>query len=60
MPVMPTPPESTTVSLQQRLRAHIEAHWPQLSRLEFRYRGEFAYVKTHLPDGTMQPLVRLR
>jgi hypothetical protein len=57
---MATPPESTKISVGQRLRAHAAAHWPQAGELRFRYRGAFVYVEAHLPDGTVQPLVRLR
>jgi hypothetical protein len=60
MSVMATPPESTKISVGQRLRAHAQAHWPQAGELEFRYRGAFVYVEAHLPDGTAQPLIRLR
>jgi hypothetical protein len=60
MLAMATPPESTKISVGQRLRAHAQAHWPQAGELEFRYRGAFVYVQAHLPDGTMQPLIRLR
>jgi hypothetical protein len=57
---MATPPESTKISLRQRLRAHAETHWPQVASLDFRYRGTFAYVDAHLPDGEVLPLLRLR
>jgi len=57
---MATPPESTQISVGQRLTAHAQAHWPQAGELEFRYRGAFVYVQAHLPDGTVQPLIRLR
>ena len=57
---MATPPESTKISVGQRLRAHAQTRWPQAGELEFRYRGAFVYVETHLPDGTVQPLIRLR
>jgi hypothetical protein len=60
MLVMATPPESTKISVGQRLRAHAQTHWPQAGHLEFRYRGAFVYVQAHLPDGTVQPLIRLR
>ena len=60
MSVMATPPESTKISVGQRLRAHAAIHWPQAGELEFRYRGVFVYVEAHLPDGTTQPLIRLR
>jgi hypothetical protein len=45
MSVMATPPESTKISVGQRLRAHAAAHWPQAGKLEFRYRGAFVYVE---------------
>jgi hypothetical protein len=57
---MATPPDSTKISLRQHLRAHVEARWPQISSLEFRYRGAFAYVDAQLQDGTTQPMIRLR
>lgn len=57
---MATPPESTKTSLRQRLRTHTEQHWPQVASLDFRYRGAFAYVDAHLPDGEVLPLLRLR
>ena len=57
---MPTPPESTKLSLRQRLRAHASTHWPQLVDLRFRYRGQFAYVEGELAGGEVWPLIRLR
>ena len=57
---MATPPESTKISLRQRLRAHAQQRWPQVASLDFRYRGPFAYVDAHLPDGEVLPLLRLR
>ena len=36
------------------------APWPQLARLTTRFRGTFAYVDGHLPDGETLPLMRLR
>lgn len=57
---MAIPPESTKISVGQRLRAHATAHWPQAGELEFRYRGAFVYVEAHLADETIQPLIRLR
>ena len=57
---MPTPPESTKISLRQRLRAHASTHWPQLAGLHFRYRGGFAYIDGELGDGQILPLIRLR
>jgi hypothetical protein len=58
MSVMATPPESTKISVGQRLRAHAQARWPQAGELEFRYRGAFVYVEANLPDGTVRhPLI---
>jgi hypothetical protein len=60
MSVMATPPDSTKISLRQHLRAHAEAHWPEITSLDFRYRGAFAYVEAQLQDGPAHPLIRLR
>src|SRR2546423_5656454 len=60
MTVMATPPESTKDSLRQRLSTHAQTRWPQITSLDVRYRGGFAYVEAHLADGTTQPLIRLR
>ncbi|HZD01660.1 MAG TPA: hypothetical protein VFA46_16145 [Actinomycetes bacterium] len=57
---MPAIPESTKVSLQQRLREHARTHWPQLAGVKVRYRGSFAYVSGQLHDGEVLPLCRLR
>lgn len=58
--VMPAPPQSTKNSLQQRLSARARQRWPQLSELEIRFRGSFAYVHAQSPDGDSMPLMRLR
>lgn len=55
-----TPPESTKASLRQRLGAHARKRWPQLTDVEVRYRGGFAYVTGNLADGDPLPLCRLR
>src|SRR5438067_6388050 len=60
MMTMATPPESTKISLRQRLHAHAQQHWPQVASLDFHYRGAFAYVDAHLPNGEVLPLLRLR
>jgi hypothetical protein len=60
MTAMPTPPPSTKTSLGQRLTAHARAHWPQLSRIDIRFRGAFAYIDGCLADGDIIPLCRLR
>jgi hypothetical protein len=57
---MPVIPESTKTSLAQRLRAHANKHWPQLTTVHVRYHGQFAYVDAELTDGERLPLMRLR
>ena len=54
------PPESTKVNLQQRLTRHAHTRWPDLTAVNVRYRGIFAYIDGQLPDGTTMPLCRLR
>lgn len=60
MSSMPTPPESTKVSLVQRLRERARERWPALTEVNVRHRGGFAYVSGGLADGTTLPLFRLR
>lgn len=60
MNVMPTVPDSTKVSLQQRLSERAQDRWPALDHISVRYRAGFAYVTGHLPDGDALPLCRLR
>jgi hypothetical protein len=57
---MPTPPESTKISLGQRLRERARQRWPALVTVNVRHRGGFAYVTGELADGTVLPLCRLR
>jgi hypothetical protein len=57
---MPAPPAPTKTSLQQRLSARARERWPQLSSVDVRSRGAFAYVTGHLPDYDPLPLMRLR
>jgi hypothetical protein len=57
---MATPPESTKASLQQRLREHAAARWPQISNVLIRHRAGYAYVDAELTDGTTEKLFRLR
>lgn len=57
---MPAIPESTKVSLQQRLSEHARNNWPQLRGVQVRYRGTFAYVSGQLHDGEVLSLCRLR
>ena len=49
---MPTPPESTKISLGQRLRERARQRWPALATVNLRHRGGFAYVTGELADGT--------
>jgi len=54
------PPESTKISLRQRLTQHAHTRWPALTAVNVRYHGVFAYIDGHLGDGTTLPLCRLR
>lgn len=56
----PTIPESTKISLGQRLRERQQARWPALATVHLRFRGQFAYVDGELPDQQRLPLCRLR
>jgi hypothetical protein len=61
MGAMPkNPPESMQHHLRQRLNDHARARWPQLDRVEVRYRAGFAYVDGVLSGGEVLPLCRLR
>jgi hypothetical protein len=53
-------PESTKSSLHQRLSTRARERWPQISKVDVRYRGNFAYVDAALPDGQVLPPCRLR
>ena len=57
---MAAPPASTKTSRQQRLSARARERWPQLSGVDVRFHGAFAYVTGELPDGEPMPLMRLR
>jgi hypothetical protein len=57
---MPAIPESTRSSIVLRLLDHAEKNWPQLKKVQARYRGSFAYITGVLPDGEQIPLFRLR
>ncbi len=57
---MASPPQSTRSSLTQALTAHARDHWEQLTDLQVRFRGAFAYLDGQLPDGETLPLCRLR
>lgn len=57
---MATPPLSTKNSLSQRLNERARERWPDLAKVEVRFRGQFAYIDGHLPDGDVLRLCRLR
>jgi choline dehydrogenase-like flavoprotein len=57
---MPKPPESTKTSLTQRLNIYAQTRWPDVERIEVRFRANFAYVSARLRDGGDVPLCRLR
>ena len=57
---MKTPPESTKHSLTLRLNEHARARWPELARVDVRFRANFAYIDGRFPDGTIIKLCRLR
>jgi hypothetical protein len=59
MKTMAKPPESTKTSLRQRLSAHAASRWPQLSSVDVRYHGAFAYITATLNQGSTLPLCRL-
>jgi hypothetical protein len=57
---MAGPPDSTKTSLQQRLSARARERWPQLTGVDLRFRGAFAYVTGTTTNGEQMPLMRLR
>jgi hypothetical protein len=57
---MPAIPESTRRSIIVRLLDYAEHNWPQLTKVQARYRGSFAYITGVLPGGEQIPLFRLR
>jgi hypothetical protein len=60
MGAMPAIPDSTRSSITWRLILHAGEHWPQLNKVQARYRGPFAWITGVLPDGEHIPLFRLR
>jgi hypothetical protein len=57
---MAAPPTSTKTSLQQRLNNRARERWPQLARVQVRFRGAFAYITAITTEGEDLPLMRLR
>ncbi|MFF0868461.1 hypothetical protein ACFYUV_42355 [Nonomuraea sp. NPDC003560] len=54
-----SPPESVKRHLRQRLNDHARSRW-QVSGIDVRFRGEFAYVEARLQGGAYARLCRLR
>jgi hypothetical protein len=52
-------PDSTKSSLNQRLAQRARERWPQIERVETRFRAGFAYVDARAGDETLK-LCRLR
>jgi len=59
MNVMARLPDTVKTTLQQRLETHRASHWPQLTGLPVRFRGDHAYINAD-EDGDTWPLCRLR
>ncbi|MGB2922898.1 MAG: hypothetical protein WA944_25085 [Mycobacterium sp.] len=57
---MPSPPESTKSSLRLRLITHARERWPQIGKVDTRFRSAFAYIAVTLDDDTTMTLMRLR
>lgn len=57
---MPIPPESTKSSLRLRLITHARDRWPQISKVDTRFRSNFAYIAITAEDTIAMPLMRLR
>ena len=53
-------PDSTKSSVDQRLNQRARQRWPQIRRVDTRFRAGFAYLDAVLPDGDVLPLCRLR
>lgn len=57
---MPKIPDSTKSSLRQRLTTRARERWPQIERVDLRFRAGFAYVDAVFPAGEALRLCRLR
>ncbi len=55
-----TIPESTKISVHQRLLDRTRQRWDGLADVKVRFRGQFAYVDGELASGEVLPLCRLR
>jgi hypothetical protein len=54
-PVPKNPPESMQDHLRHRLNVRAKERWPQIARVQVRFRSGFAYVAGELP-GEEEPL----
>lgn len=52
--------DTTRRALQRRLDGHRQQRWPDLARLDIRYRGDFAYLDATTADNDTMRLCRLR
>jgi len=57
---MPSIPSSTKASVTLTLVQRARERWPQITTLNVRYRGTFAYIDAELTDGQTHKLCRLR
>jgi hypothetical protein len=57
---MPAIPDSTKNSVTYRLATRARERWPQINRVNTRFKGGFGYVDAVLPDGEILRLCRLR
>ncbi len=60
MPDVAKIPDSTQISLRQKLLARAGERWPEINELHTRYRGGFAYIDATLTDSETLKLCRLR
>ena len=52
--------DTAKTTLQRRVAAHHAQHWPQLSSLDVRWRGSYAYIDATTPGGEVWRLCRLK
>ena len=43
--------DTAKATLQRRVAAHHAQHWPQLSSLDVRWRGSYAYIDAATPTA---------
>lgn len=57
---MPAIPDSTKNSVTYRLTTRARERWPQIARINTRFKGGFGYVDADLAQGDTLRLCRLR